>query len=118
MTVRCVKVHDLVTSRAQSSGAVVLVDRIWPRGISKADLGHDEWLREAAPSPELRRWFGHDPDKFEEFSRRYRQELDEGGEDVDKLRELVDQGDVTLLYAAADRDHNHARVLADWLAGK
>lgn len=113
MSIYCVKVHDLLDGE-KAHGTKVLVDRVWPRGIKKDDLGHDEWLKDVAPSTELRKWFDHDEDKFDEFSERYRAELDEGGEDVDKLLELA-KGDVTLLYAAKDREINQARVLAEWL---
>ncbi|MGP6175137.1 DUF488 domain-containing protein [Corynebacterium sp. A21] len=113
MSVHPVKVHDLGTTDAP--GVKILVDRLWPRGIRKEDLGHDEWLKDVAPSPELRKWFGHEEERFAEFARRYREELDAGNEDVDKLRSLVREGDVTLLYAAKDREINHAVVLADWL---
>lgn len=116
MKVSCVKVHDLLHGEAESEGTAVLVDRLWPRGVAKKDLHHDLWLKDVAPSPELRRWFDHDPAKFDEFTRRYRAELDEaygaGNGDVDTLLEL---GDVTLLYAAHDREHNHAVVLAAWI---
>lgn len=107
------KVHDLAT--ADVPGRKILVDRLWPRGIRKDDLGQDEWLKEVAPSPELRKWFGHDPARFAEFARRYHDELDAGNKDIDRLRSLVDEGDITLLYAARDREINHAVVLADWL---
>lgn len=113
MAIYCVKVHDLLDGET-THGTTVLVDRIWPRGVSKEELGHDEWLKEVAPSTELRQWFDHDDEKFDEFSRRYRAELEEGGRDVDKLTDLA-QGDLTLLYAARDRKINHARVLAAWL---
>ncbi|MGD7003847.1 DUF488 domain-containing protein [Corynebacterium halotolerans] len=113
MSVHTVKIHDLDDTVV--SGVRVLVDRLWPRGIKKKDLDHDEWLKDVAPSPELRKWFNHDPERFEEFSRRYEAELDEGNEDVDKLVSLAEKGDVTLLYAAKDREHNHAVVLAHWL---
>ena len=113
MSSYCVKVHDLLDGE-KAHGTKVLVDRVWPRGIKKEDLGHDEWLKDVAPSTELRKWFDHDEDKFDEFSERYRAELDEGGEDVDKLLELA-KDDVTLLYAAKDREINQARVLAEWL---
>lgn len=116
MNVTCVNVHDLLHGEAQVHGTAVFVDRLWPRGVRKADLHHDLWLKEVAPTTELRKWFGHDPEKFDEFTRRYRAELDEahgaGNGDVDKLLEL---GDVTLLYAAHDREHNHAVVLAAWM---
>lgn len=118
MTVRCVKVHDLLHDDTGSRGTTVLVDRLWPRGVKKEDLPHDEWLKDVAPSPDLRTWFDHDADRFGEFSRRYRQELDEGNDDVEKLERLADNGDVTLLYAAKDREINHAVVLADWLEEK
>lgn len=118
MSIRCVKVHDLLHGEDEVHGTSVLVDRLWPRGVAKADLDHDEWLKDVAPSPELRKWFDHDVDRFEEFSRRYREELDVGNDDVEKLEQLAADGDVTLLYAAKDREHNHAVVLADWLKEK
>ncbi|WIM68330.1 DUF488 family protein [Corynebacterium breve] len=109
------KVHDVLDGSAQVQGTSVLVDRLWPRGVAKTDLEVDLWLKDAAPSPELRKWFGHDPERFDEFSRRYCAELDEGNADVDKLRDLAKAGDVTLLFAAKDRDINHAVVLKGWL---
>lgn len=125
MTVHVVKVHDLLDGSAKAPGTKVLVDRIWPRGVSKEDLGHDEWLKAAAPSKGLRTWFDHNPEKFEEFTRRYRAELDaactdtetqdDAREDVARLLKLAGDGDVSLLYAAHDREHNHAVVLADWI---
>lgn len=118
MSVQYVKVHDLLDGSDKAKGAAVLVDRMWPRGIKKDDLDYQEWLKGAAPTPDLRKWFDHDEDKFEEFARRYREELDEGNEDVEKLEELAANGDVTLLYAAKDREINHARVLANWLEKK
>ncbi len=95
----------------EDDGYRVLVDRLWPRGVRKQDLVHDEWLKQVAPSGALRRWFGHDPDRFESFAERYRQEL-EGNEEFDRLVEIVAERPVTLLYAARDRENNHARVLA------
>ena len=115
MTVHCVKVHDLLHGDAEVKGVCVLVDRLWPRGVKKEDLDHDEWLKDAAPSPELRKWFNHDPERFDEFARRYREELDESNADVEKLEQLAADGDLTLLYSAKDREINHAVVLADWL---
>nr|WP_152822127.1 MULTISPECIES: DUF488 family protein [unclassified Corynebacterium] len=105
----------MLAGRVQSSGTAVLVDRLWPRGVAKKDLSYDLWLPEAAPSVELRRWFGHDPNRFDEFARRYRAELAEPNPDVDRLLFLADEGDVSLLYAARDRECNHAVVLARWL---
>lgn len=118
MSVNTVKVHDLLHGTARGSGTSVLVDRLWPRGIAKDDLAYDEWLKGAAPSAELRKWFHANPSLFDDFAASYRDELEEGNADVDKLVELARNGDVTLLYAAADRDHNHARVLAEWMKGK
>ncbi len=100
----------------RDDGYRVLVDRLWPRGVKKTDLGHDEWLKTVAPSGSLRRWFGHDPDRFDAFAERYRQEL-EGNEDVERLAEIAAERPVTLLYAAKDREHNHARVLVDIIKG-
>jgi len=97
-------------------GYRVLVDRLWPRGVSKGDARLDEWAKELAPSPELRRWFGHDPDRFEEFRRRYRDELTARGQELDELRRRARRGPVTLVYGAHDTEHNGAVVLADLLA--
>ncbi|WP_410473384.1 DUF488 domain-containing protein [Guyparkeria sp. TX1] len=101
----------------RDDGYRVLVDRLWPRGVKKQDLDHDEWLKNVAPSGALRRWFGHDPDRFEAFTERYRQEL-EGNEEVERLAEIAAERPVTLLYAAKDREHNHARVLAGTIEGR
>lgn len=100
-----------------NDGTRVLVDRLWPRGLSKERAYIDAWLKEVAPSNELRRWFGHDPDKFAEFRKRYEVELasESGREGLAKLRELVKQGHVTLLFAARDMEHNNAVVLRDVL---
>ena len=96
-------------------GARVLVDRLWPRGIRKDAAVLTLWLKEIAPSPELRRWFDHDPKRYPEFARRYRAELAQNGGAVDRLLELVQQGPTMLLYAARDQTHNHALVLAGFL---
>ncbi|GAA4639509.1 DUF488 domain-containing protein [Actinoallomurus vinaceus] len=96
-------------------GAVFLVDRLWPRGVRKSDLELDGWLRDVAPSDDLRRWFGHRPERFAEFTERYRRELDEHPDAVRPLLEAARQGPVTLLYAARDPDHNQAVVLRDHL---
>src|SRR2546430_14079198 len=87
-----------------NDGTRVLVDRLWPRGLSKERARVDAWLKEVAPSDELRRWFGHDPDKFAEFRKRYEAELasESGKEAIAKLRELAKRGHVTLLFAARD----------------
>ena len=97
-------------------GAVFLVDRIWPRGVKKDRLELTDWLRDIAPSAELRTWFGHDPQRWAEFQRRYRDELD--NKDDDTLKPIVDaarKGPVTLLYGARDTEHNNALVLRDYV---
>ncbi|HET7411639.1 MAG TPA: DUF488 domain-containing protein [Pararhizobium sp.] len=99
-----------------SDGKRVLVDRLWPRGVSKDELKLDYWWKELAPSAELRRWFGHDPERWEEFSKRYREELAARPEDLDRLRGLSADRPVTLVYAAKDEDHNNAVVLKELVA--
>ncbi len=96
-------------------GHRVLVDRVWPRGVSRERARVDEWLRDVAPSDALRRWFGHDPDRFEEFRARYRAELAERQEELVHLRELTGSGALTLVYGARDPEHNNAVVLAELL---
>jgi uncharacterized protein YeaO (DUF488 family) len=98
-----------------TTGAVFLVDRLWPRGLRKSDLKLDGWLRDVAPSDELRRWFGHRPERFAEFAERYRRELDQHPDAVRPLLEAARRGPVTLLYSARDPDHNQAVVLRDHL---
>ena len=96
-------------------GARLLVDHIWPRGISKDDLALDAWVKEVAPSDDLRRWFDHDPDRWAEFRNRYMSELKDNRDAVDECLDWVRKGTVTLLFAARDRDHNNAVVLRDYL---
>ncbi|MER3408738.1 MAG: DUF488 domain-containing protein [Thermoleophilia bacterium] len=96
-------------------GYRVLVDRLWPRGVSRETARIDEWARELAPSDELRRWFGHDPERFAEFRRRYERELEEHGGTLERLRDLARRGRLTIVFGARDRLHNNAVVLADIL---
>lgn len=110
--VRIKRVYD---EPAAEDGQRILVDRLWPRGISKDKAHIDEWLKEIAPSDELRKWFGHDPARWEEFRERYRQELEAKAELVAGLRELAAEGTVTLLFAAKDEEHNNAVVLKEML---
>ncbi|MFJ9442425.1 DUF488 domain-containing protein [Kitasatospora sp. NPDC101235] len=100
-------------------GQRVLVDRVWPRGVRKEDAHLDEWLRDVAPSTELRRWYGHEPSRYAEFRRRYHAELRDAGhrDAVGHLRELAGHGRLTLLTATRDVDHSQAAVLAEWLSG-
>jgi uncharacterized protein YeaO (DUF488 family) len=100
---------------ARADGYRVLIDRLWPRGVSKQEAQLDEWARELAPSSELRRWFGHDPAKFDEFRRRYREELAAQDEKLRELRRRARAGTLTLVYGARDSEHNDAVVLAELL---
>jgi uncharacterized protein YeaO (DUF488 family) len=102
------------------TGHRVLVDRLWPRGVTRADAALDEWLKDAAPSDELRRWYGHDVQRFEEFARRYRAELRRSPAlaAVDRLIALTRTETVTLLTATRDVEHSGARVLRDHLIGR
>ena len=100
--------------KAAGDGTRILVDRLWPRGLTKAEVALDLWLKDVAPSTELRRWFAHRPDRWGDFSRRYILEL-QSSPAVGRLRSLARTGSVTLLYAAKDRDRNEAAVLAAFL---
>jgi uncharacterized protein YeaO (DUF488 family) len=103
---------------APEDGVRILVDRLWPRGLSKADAAIDRWVKEIAPSNELRRWFGHDPERWIEFRHRYADELASHSAELDELRQLARHGALTLLFAAHDEAHNNAVVLRDVLVGR
>ena len=96
---------------SQEDGTRILVDRLWPRGLTKQKAKIDIWLKGVAPSNELRKWFAHDPKRWPEFERRYIEELKTVGEPLTQLRQQVSQGKVTLLYSARDEEHNEAIVL-------
>lgn len=102
---------------APEDGTRVLVDRLWPRGVSRERAHIDLWLKDVAPSAELRAWFGHDPDKFVEFRRRYQDELsrEPGVSALARLREMARAGRVTLVYGARDSEHSDAAVLREML---
>lgn len=100
---------------AETDGTRILVDRIWPRGVTKQALAADLWLKELAPSTGLRRWFGHDPAKWDEFRRRYRAEIAERAADLEQIRAFARKGPVTLIYAARDEEHNNAVALREML---
>ncbi|AZO16272.1 DUF488 domain-containing protein [Mesorhizobium sp. M2A.F.Ca.ET.043.05.1.1] len=100
---------------AKADGQRVLVDRIWPRGVAKKDAALTLWLKEIAPSEALRKWFGHKPERWAGFQKRYRAELDVNKEAVAQLRDLLREGKVTLLYGAHDEVHNNAVALAAYL---
>lgn len=112
-----IRVKRIYDEPARSDGLRVLVDRVWPRGLSKEKAELDHWLKDLAPSSELRKWYGHDPDRWQEFRDRYRQELkDESPEDLDRLKECLDErGRVTLLFSAKETERNNAVALAQFL---
>jgi uncharacterized protein YeaO (DUF488 family) len=112
MAVRLKRAYD---PPEPSDGYRVLIDRLWPRGVSKQGADLDEWARELSPSNGLRRWFGHDPAKFDEFRRRYRDELEAHEDKLRDLRSRARKGTVTLVYGARDTEHNDAVVLAELL---
>jgi uncharacterized protein YeaO (DUF488 family) len=103
---------------ADGDGMRVLVDGIWPRGVTRQDAALDLWLKEIAPSAGLRKWFGHDPQRWPEFQRRYRAELERNEPAVAQLLALLKKGAVTLLYGARDVEHNQAVVLLDYISGR
>ncbi|GIP63192.1 hypothetical protein J32TS6_17470 [Virgibacillus pantothenticus] len=103
---------------SEIGGYRILVDRVWPRGISKQRANLDKWLKELAPSTSLRKWFNHDPDKFNAFSQAYKEELEQNEQQrsmLQDLRELSKNGSVVLLYGSKDKQYNHAGVLKDLL---
>ncbi|WP_214102892.1 DUF488 domain-containing protein [Acrocarpospora catenulata] len=108
---------ERVYDESRDATAHILVDRLWPRGVRKDDPRVDEWVPEVAPSTELRRWYGHQPERFEEFTRRYERELDtaEGAAALARLTELAGERPTTLVTATRDLDHSHAKVLAHLL---
>ena len=99
-------------------GARVLVDRVWPRGVTRQAAALTLWLKDIAPSTELRKWFGHEPERWEEFRRRYHAELEQDQDGLAELRELRGKGRVTLLYGAHDTEHNQAVALRDYLLAR
>lgn len=111
-----VQIKRVYDPRSKTDGQRVLVDRVWPRGVSKDKLKDAVWLKDVAPSTPLRKWFGHRPERWTEFRRRYAAELKDQREAVTELRALCAHGPVTLLYSARDEEHNQARALADYLA--
>ena len=109
------QVKRVYEERSGSDGVRILVDRLWPRGISKEKAGIDLWMKELAPSDELRRWFGHDPAKWAGFKKRYAAELDGRRRELGMLRDKMAGGPVTLVYGAKDTEHNNAVALRDYL---
>lgn len=100
---------------AAGDGTRILIDRLWPRGVSKEEAALDDWMKDIAPSTELRGWFGHDPERWPEFQRRYKAELRQHTQELDRIRALAKKQTVTLVYSAHDEEHNDAVVLKDVL---
>jgi uncharacterized protein YeaO (DUF488 family) len=110
-----VQIKRVYEEPSTSDGKRILIDRLWPRGLTKEKAKVDLWLKEIAPSTELRQWFGHDPSKWNEFKKRYHDELKKNNEVVSKLTGLLKNSKVTLVYGAKDEEHNDAIVLKDYL---
>lgn len=110
-----VRIKRAYEPASSHDGTRVLVDRLWPRGVKKADAGISQWMKEIAPSNELRKWFGHDPARWDEFRRRYKAELTKKQELMSQLRDLARKGPLTLVYAAQDEAHNQAVILREKL---
>ena len=113
-----IKLKRAYEAPAADDGIRILIDRLWPRGVKKTDAAIDEWMKEIAPSTELRKWFGHDPPRWQEFRRRYRSEIQQHPERFDRLRTLAQHGRITLVFSAHDEVHNDAVVLKDLLLGR
>jgi uncharacterized protein YeaO (DUF488 family) len=113
-----IRIKRVYEADSPSDGARFLVERLWPRGMRKEALRMDGWLRDIAPSPELRQWYGHDPAKWPEFQRRYRRELEFHREACGQLLDIAGRGRLTLLYSASDVERNSALVLKDFLERK
>ena len=112
--------HDIRLKRAYApasadDGIRLLVDRMWPRGVSKQKIKTQAWLKDIAPSTELRQWFGHVPERWEEFRKRYARELDANPDAVKELKAWLKHGRVTLIYSARDEEHNQAVALREYL---
>ena len=113
-----VRIKRVYEPASEADGARILVDRLWPRGLSHDEAGLDGWIREITPTSRLRTWFGHDPRRWVEFRRRYRIELAGHADAISELRDRARDGPITLLYGARDELHNHAIVLRNVLLGR
>jgi uncharacterized protein YeaO (DUF488 family) len=112
-----IKLKRAYDKPARADGERVLVERLWPRGLTKEKAKIDLWLKEVAPSTELRRWFGHDPDRWSEFRKRYRAELKDKEDLIETLRKKSNQGTITFVYSARDEEHNGALALKKFVEG-
>src|SRR5579862_9155547 len=112
-----VKLKRAYEPATAADGTRILIDRLWPRGVKKADAAIDQWVKDIAPSTALRKWFGHDPVRWQEFRRRYAKEVRAHSEQLDRLRTLARRGPITLVYSAQDEVHNDAVALRSFLLG-
>lgn len=112
-----IKLKRAYDAPATADGTRILIDRLWPRGIKKTDAQIDQWPKELAPSTELRKWFGHEPERWDEFQQRYAAEVAQHADLLDSLRELARQGTMTLVFAAHDAERNNAVVIRNLLSG-
>jgi uncharacterized protein YeaO (DUF488 family) len=110
-----IKVKRVYEAPAKDDGIRILVDRLWPRGLTKEKASVDIWLKEIAPSTELRKWFGHEPAKWNDFRKKYHSELKENKEPISLLKDEMKKGKVTLLFGAKDEEHNEAVVLLNYI---
>jgi uncharacterized protein YeaO (DUF488 family) len=108
-----IKIKRVYEKPDKDDGIRILVDRLWPRGLTREKASIDLWLKDIAPSAELRKWFGHDPEKWDEFRKRYRHELKEDEESVTLLKDEIKKGMITLVYGANDEEHNQAVVVKE-----
>ena len=113
-----IRLKRAYNSAGSGDGTRILIDRLWPRGVRKADAAIDVWAKDIAPSTALRRWFGHDPARWHEFRRRYSEEIHRRRDRLDELRTLAQKGRITLVFAARDESHNDAVVLREILLGR
>lgn len=110
-----IKTKRVYVASSPSDGKRFLIDRVWPRGVKKEKLKIEEWVKQVAPSSTLRKWFGHAPERWDEFCRRYSLELDDRPEAWQPLLEVAQRGTITLVYGARDEEHNNAVALKDYL---
>lgn len=113
-----VKLKRAYEPAAVDDGTRILIDRLWPRGISKERAAIDQWMKDIAPSTQLRKWFGHDPARWDEFRRRYAKEVRQHADLLEQLRVLARQGQITLVYSAHDEKHNDAVELRELILRK
>lgn len=112
-----IKVKRIYDLPSPDDGKRILVDRLWPRGLKKEEADIDEWMKDIAPSAELRKWFSHDPSRWDEFRERYKKELRQKADLVERIKTLAKKGSVTLLFSAKDIEHNNAVALKEFIEG-